>query len=155
VFENLRARDLVLYLTVWLPEQGTLATAAEAHAAVDSLRAFSAWAEEWHGVQLESGIGEQWSALRDDFGRLAPLAARLAGRSGPAGAGQLVEYLGDGRARDADGNDKQLAPDRESFQVLQAGDRLRVGSDGDGALRILRCYPPQCAELRLESRSVR
>jgi hypothetical protein len=152
VFENLRAHDLVLFLSVWLPEHGELATAAEAHAAVDALRAFSAWAEEWHGVPLASGLGTRWSAIREDLGRLVPLNARLAERPAGAGPVQLVEYLGAGRVRDAQGTLSELAPDRETLQALRPGDRLRVVGGADGGLCTLRCYLPQSAELRLAAR---
>jgi hypothetical protein len=156
VFENLRARDLVLYVAVWLPENGDLATAAEAHAAVDALRAFSAWAEESQGVPLESDVGAKWGELRDDLARLTPINARLARRRPTSGQqGRLVEYLGAGRVRDAEGNELELAPERDGFGELRAGDRLRVTPDADGAQRVVRCYLPQSAELLLELRAAR
>lgn len=156
VFENLRERDLLLFTTIWLPEQGALTSNHEALRTLESLEAFCGWAETQHEVALKTALSGFLHGLKRSLPRVTEANLRLpgAGATRPSGGTVLevtsVDESGVARARDghAAEHELEIAPDASSY--LRPGDRVRAEPVASGRWRVLCCYPPESARLALE-----
>ncbi len=154
VFENLSARDLLLFCTTWLFEEDVLSGADDANALLGALAAFCRWAEESHELPLWSAFEPHYRALRQSLPRIAVANRALDGmgaRHGePGPAYELVSLEPDGAAelRAPSGADLATRLDPHVVPWLRPGDfvRAQVRPD-DGPSPVARCYPPQAAEL--------
>lgn len=149
VFENLGARQLLTFASVWLPERGGLADAGAARAALVALRAFCEWAAEGQGLELDDDFRSRLDALDESLPRIAD-ANRFVDTG--AGGGALFEVKqvgGDGTLElaDAHGALRRAAASRELAARLVVGDRVRALAGPDARATILRCYPRECASV--------
>lgn len=163
VFEELRVRDVLRFAAFWLPESGTLESAAGARTALEALGRFCHWAERVHALPNLAGVQERLGELELGLARVAlanqslEVAPSLEGLGaatsvqGPRQAGQLYEFLADlgqGRARVRDLGDAEheLWARPQTTRLLAQGDRVRASLEG-GRLLIHCCYPAQIAQL--------
>lgn len=150
LFEALGPRDLLHFSAFWLHETSAVATPEEARDLVDALATFCEWAESAHEVPLATGFAEPLHGLRESLPRIVDANARL--RTAPAApTGRLFELVtlegNSARLRDLDGHELRARLAHELAARLQPGDRLRASEADDGALDVLRCYPPEAAGL--------
>jgi hypothetical protein len=152
VFENLGAHELLWFTTVWLPENGGLATAEEATEALAALREFCVWCERVHDVPLATLFEQHAVAVADALPRLTE-ANRWRAREVNE-RGELFEWLGStgerSRVRDRGGREFDVRLTAEISEHLQPGDRLRAQRRGDDSLAVFCCYPAQSAKLASE-----
>ncbi len=150
VFENLRARDLLVYAGWWLPENGTLGGADDARARIASLAVFCRWAEAEHEVALHTEFHETLARLGSSLPRVAEANQRRT-RGARRDEGELYELLaldgGRAQIRPRSGPDRDAAVEPDLAQWLRAGDRLRGSLRADGRLAVYCCYPPEVAGL--------
>ena len=151
VFEELGARQLLSFATIWLPEWGELGGADDAHSVLAALRAFSGWCEERQEVPLREVYERELAPLESSLPRIAE--ANLARRpSEEASAGEvfLVREAGAAelRVQDSTGAELTVAADPALAVHLRPGDHLRASAGEDGALTVHCCYPPECAALK-------
>jgi hypothetical protein len=146
VFENLGERELVLFATVWLPEQRLLRSGDDARAMLKALRAFSAWSQETQDVPLLDAYRAQLGPVEQSLPRLVE-ANRWSAKSGPGTRSEIVELLstsgGSARVRDRRGDVHEVALDARIGIALLPGDRLRSQRERDGALTVYCAYPPE------------
>jgi hypothetical protein len=148
VIENLGAREIVAYASVWLVEHGGLAGSDEARGALAALRAFVAWAADRQGLEFDAALGERLDALERSLPRIVE-ANRHLSKSADCG-GELYELKaidgdGGGCRVDAQGREARIAIARECAAHLVVGDRLRVVTNPDGRTEIVGAYPRECA----------
>ena len=150
VFENLSARDLLVFCTVWLPELGQLQGAADARAMLGALESFCAWCEEQQDLPLAKDFTACAAALSSSLPR-ASEANRLRERGADLEEGQVFEVVEIRAERlglsDAKGGRHEARAERDLTALLRPGDRLRAAIDGRGKLRLFCCYPPESARI--------
>ncbi|MCB9916524.1 MAG: hypothetical protein H6828_15470 [Planctomycetes bacterium] len=152
VFENLSARDVLTFVTFWLPESRRLASGAQAEPLVGALQGFAAWAREAQGVDaLDAELDAQLAALRESLPRAIDANALLP-RAGDE-EGELFHLLAcdaRGRARVAgvEGEPREVELDPRLAALLRPGDPFRGYTRVDGAFVVACCYPPQAEALR-------
>ncbi|MCA8980365.1 MAG: hypothetical protein KDC14_10095 [Planctomycetes bacterium] len=150
VFENLGARDLLVFASWWVLEHDVLRDEEDACKMLDALERFSRWAETEQEVTLFTDFAAQLVALRETLPRAVRAKRRHAIAAGDD-TGELYEFVaatGDGRAvvRDQSGEEPtlKLGP---LAQELATGDLLRARRDANDALAVYCVYPPEAAEL--------
>jgi len=150
VFENLRARDLLVYAGWWLPENETLGGSDDARARMASLAVFCRWAEAEHEVALHTEFHETLTRLGRSLPRVAEANQRRT-RGARRDEGELYEVLaldgGAARVRARTGGEHEAALEPDLAQWLRGGDRVRGTLRADGRLAVYCCYPPEVAEL--------
>lgn len=150
VFENLRARDLLVYAGWWLPENGTLGGADDARARVASLAAFCRWAEAEHEVPLHTDFHATLARLGSTLPRIAEANQRRT-RGARRDEGELFELasVNDGAAevRTRGGTESHAALEPALASWLRSGDLVRGSLHADGRLAVYCCYPPEVSEL--------
>jgi hypothetical protein len=160
VFENLGARDLLLYSALWLPEQGGLSSPEEATETLAALREFCLWAEERHEVALGRALEPLLPGLMESLPRITQanrlLGSRLRESPEKAGESALLEYVaprpgGRSAARDTKGREHEVRVQPEIARLLQPGDRLRSQRDGQGSWQAVCFYPPETGQLGLRA----
>ena len=149
VFENLGARDLILFASVWLAERGQLRNAAEARAMLAALREFCAWAQDSQDVELLRAYDEHLPPLEESLPRLVE-----ANRWCLDGSGRRSEVFecvevnrASARLRDHHGEEFLAALDSRVLAALRAGDRLRGARSANGACDVFRCYPAESRQV--------
>ncbi|MCK6446230.1 MAG: hypothetical protein L6Q99_07550 [Planctomycetes bacterium] len=148
VFENLGPRELLTYATVWLPERGELVDAAAARQALVALRAFCDWAAERQGLDVDEDFRVRLGALEESLPRIA--TANRFVEPGVVDRGELCEVksisdTGIVELTTRAGLLRNAAPRPELATHLQSGDRVRALLERDGGVRVLRCFPRECA----------
>lgn len=150
VFENLTARDLLAFCTVWIPEFGQLNGPEEALTLLRALRSFCAWCEE----QQDLPIAAEYDKLSEGLDAALPrvmLANRLCEPGKDLSLGKVVEVAAVEPSclavADGQGDARSAATDARLVPHLRRGDRLRAELSADGRLRVLCCYPPQSARV--------
>lgn len=146
VFENLRARDLLVYAGWWLPENDTLGGADDARARISSLAAFCRWVEDEHELPLHTDFHATLAQLGESLPRIAEGNQRRT-RGARRDEGELYEWLsGDGehgRVRDRKGHEQDVRIDADLTAWLRPGDRVRGSVRGEERLAVYCCYPPE------------
>jgi hypothetical protein len=154
VFENLRARDLLVYAGWWLPENDVLGGADDARARMGSLAVFCRWAEAEHDVDLHAQFHATLALLGVTLPRVAEANQRRT-RGARRDEGTLYEIQqivgGALRIRTRSGQELEAEVEPDLAEWLVAGDWIRGTVRADGRLAAYCCYPPEVAEL---SRSV-
>ena len=149
VFENLGRRELLGYCTLWLPEQGGLASADEARATLAALRAFCAWASAEQQVELEQAYETFRAGVERSLPRVTEANACREG--GPEGGdSRVLAYEDGGRARDAQGHSVDLRLPAGMADWLAEDDLVRVARAEDGSWCVRCVYPPEGALLAEE-----
>ena len=150
VFENLAARDLLVFGSVWLPELGGLRDADEARALLAALESFCAWCDEQQEVPLSREFAQGAASLASSLPRVVQ-ANRLCEPGADLSAGQVFEVAevapGSLSLTDARGNLRAARVDPRVSEQLEPGDRLRAELAADGALRLFCCYPPESGRI--------
>jgi hypothetical protein len=150
VFENLRARDLLVYAATWLPEHGDLGGADDARARIASLGAFCRWAESEHELPLHAEFHETLARLGQSLPRIAEANQRRT-RSTRPDEGELHEIVSlegaEASVRGRSGAERRAHLEPGLARWLSAGDRLRGNLHADGRLAVYCCYPPEVAGL--------
>jgi hypothetical protein len=153
VFENLGARELLLFACVWLPERGELRGAAEARQVLEALREFCRWCEESQDVPLYSAYRSSLEPLERTLPRIAEANLHRARATAKGEMYVLSEVAPEGaRVVDAGGREHQVRIAAQILRHLEPGDRLRGELASGGALKILCSYPPESAVLDLGRR---
>jgi hypothetical protein len=151
VFENLGARDLLVFGAVWLPELGQLSGADDARAVLAALESFCAWCDEAQDLPLSREFAQGAAELADSLPRLSE-ANRLRQSDAELTDGQVFEVreVAPGRLTlgDAQGDARAASADPRVTEHLRPGDRLRAEVDARGALRLYCCYPPESARIQ-------
>lgn len=159
VFENLGARDLLVFSSCWVIEEGVLGGGDAARQLLSALKAFCRWCEETQEVALWSAFEEHHRGLSEALPRLAEANHRAPG-SGPqvehpgmehpgSGLYSLAQTTQNGHAvvEDTEGRPLEIQLDPELGPWLRAGDLLRGSIREDGRFALQRAYPPQAGEL--------
>lgn len=149
VFENLGARELVLFASIWLAERRVLRTPAEARAMLSALREFCSWAQETQGVALLDAYVESLVPLEESLPRLVEANRWCAPDSNSGSemfdvsscAGSCVAL------RDHSGSEFEIELDPRMVAALRSGDRVRAARRSSGACEVYRCYPEQSARI--------
>jgi hypothetical protein len=155
VFENLGARELLVFATIWLPERGALHSADDARRMLEVLRAFCEWSENVHDVPLLQAFRAVLHGVDASLGRIA-LANRVRAEERDLQRGEMFEVTGVGRGqadvRDARGHVSHVQLDPRMAEHLIAGDRLRATQPEPGSLAVHCCYPAEVARLEAQGR---
>lgn len=155
VFENLSLRDLTVYTTWWLPENGELESSDAARTLLSALSSFCRWADEVHETDLSKPFANTLQGLSTSLPRVVE-ANRRRTRTADASQGQLYEIVatsGDGATvRDRDGETHDVAVEHDLLGWLRVGDRLRAQRHPDGRLAVYCCYPPEAGALESPAR---
>ncbi len=150
VFENLRARDLLVYAGWWLPETGTLGGSDDARQRLASLSKFCHWAEAEHEVALQTEFGDTLDQLATSLPRIAEANQRKT-RGARRDEGELYEIVAltgeEARVRSRSGHVAEAAIQSDLSNWLRPADRVRGRLHNDGRLAVYCCYPPEVAEL--------
>ena len=152
VFENLGERELLGFLTFWLPESRRLQEGARASEVARAMDAFARWAQREHEVVMLAGeLAEGLDELREALARAVDANAQLAATADATG--ELFEYCGSpqsgsGMIRDEQGEERQIALDAALLALLNEGDLLRGYTSDEGVFVVGCCYPPQARGLR-------
>jgi hypothetical protein len=150
VFENLRARDLLVYAGWWLPENDVLGGGDDARARMGSLAVFCRWAEAEHDVDLHAQFHETLALLGVSLPRIAEAnQRRTRGARRDEGTLYEIQQLVGGalRLRTRSGQEIEAEVEPDLAEWLVAGDRIRGTVRADGRLAAYCCYPPEVAEL--------
>jgi hypothetical protein len=151
VFENLTARDLLSFCAVWVPEFGELRKPGEALALLEALKAFCAWCEDQQDLTIAAEFGAIAEGLETSLPRVVQ-ANRWCEPGQDLSAGKVHEVTGvqpgGVSVSDSHGEEHEHIVDARLTADLRPGDRLRAELRADGKLRVLCCYPPQCARLQ-------
>jgi len=148
VFENIGARELLLFAAVWLPERGDLRGAADARGVLEALRAFCTWAEELHEVPLLAAYRASAGLLEESLPRITEANLHVV-RGDDFAAGRVVEFLGGSTIADRHGHRHDVRLDPALQPLLEPGDRLRAETRERGEVRVFCCYPPESAAVDL------
>ncbi len=152
VFENLSERDVLSFLTFWLPESRRLATGQAAGDLVRGIYAFASWAAEAHCVEiLGTDLATESDSLQDGLSRVTEANLGLPKDAGDAA--ELFECCGpctsEGtRIRDQQGEERDVLFAIQLVECLQPGDLLRGYTRDDGRFVIGCCYPAQARGLK-------
>jgi len=153
VFENLGARELLLFACVWLPERGELRGAADARQALEALREFCRWSEASQDVPLYAAYRAALEPLERSLPRIAEANLHRASARAKGEMYVLGESVARGaRVVDPGGNAHEVRIAPAILRHLEPGDRIRGALEPDGELRVLGCYPPESAALDLGRR---
>lgn len=150
VFENLGARDLLTFCAFWSIERGGIASASQARDLLTGVGRFCAWAETHHDLPLVEAFGAQLEELGDSLPRTAAANGALGGAAseGSGEVWELVELTGSkARIASGAGSTREVCLPTAVETHLRSGDVLRAEVDEVGAMRVLRCYPPQARAL--------
>jgi hypothetical protein len=151
VFENLGARDLLVFGAVWLPELGQLRGADDARAMLGALEQFCVWCDEQQELPLSREFAQGAAALATSLPRVSE-ANRLRESGVELTEGQVFEVSavapGSLSLTDARGEEREARADPRMTEHLQPGDRLRAEVTSEGALRLFCCYPPESARIQ-------
>ncbi len=151
VFENLRARDLLVYAGWWLPENDTLGGADDARARIASLADFCRWAEGEHEVPLHTDFQATLVRLGTTLPRIAEANQRRT-RGARRDEGELFEVVsieadGAGQLQSRSGMAHEAIVESELAHWLRPGDRVRGALREDRRLAVYCCYPPEVGGL--------
>jgi hypothetical protein len=152
VFENLTARDLLTFCSVWIPEFGGLREPEEARSLLDALKAFCAWCEEQQDLPIAAEFAALSAGLESSLPRVI-VANRACEPGADLTTGRVFEVAtaaaGRLSVRDAQGDVHEVAADGRLTPHLRPGDRMRAELRADPkTLRVLCCYPPESARLQ-------
>lgn len=151
VFENLSVRDLLVFASLWIPEQGIVRAADEAAQLLSALRSFVRWADENQHLELREEFRQSSHGLMSSLPRVVE-ANRRRTRVTEPGQGELYELLSvtdDGSAsiRDGGGGEHAVSLDPHLAEWLRGGDMLRGRRLEDGRFALYCSYPPECKVL--------
>jgi hypothetical protein len=150
VFENLCEREVLTFLTFWLPESRRLQRGEQARSTVQAVTAFARWAEAAHCVEIiGQDLGAEDESLEQNLARVVEANSHARAEQ----AGELFEFRGtpskgQGMIRDEQGDQRLLSFDGEILKHLKSGDLLRGYTGDDGRFVVGCCYPPQARGLR-------
>jgi hypothetical protein len=149
VFENLSARDILVFCGVWLWEWGELEDPAAVERLLTALREFLSWVAVNHQLELEGVLDAELAGIESEAPRVWR-ANRMRAPSPEPTSGRLllVRECGASMARLEHGQESWEAQlDPRLLAELRAGDRVRAEQDAESLWRVYCVYPAQCAAL--------
>ena len=167
-FEALTPRDILSFACFWGLERRVWSDAQTAHACMQALAAFCAWASEEHGLDFDGSTERTLRGLTANLPRAVELTQRWTQASEPQDAaeegdpGQLLTVPESGWDLDADSNqtlgkapwhDRQgaaitLELPIELLEQLAPGDAVRARLSLQDRPQLLCFYPPEARELQ-------